>query len=305
MMDLIMASQKEIEATYDYMDDIFRVSLGDHADITGAMYNGNFSMTLEEAQKAKHAYILKGIKFKKGDKILDIGCGWGPLLDSVVKNGGKAVGVTLSPAQAKNCKNKGYEAYVKDWKNIDSKKFGKVDGIVSVGAFEHFCSIDELRAGKQDKIYGDFFKLCHDLLPKNGRLYLQTMMWGKRVPDPKDLDVNAKKLSDQWVMGHLEKFYPGSWLPNDLKHIEKCAKPYFKLASENNGRLDYIQTLKEWGKKASKPSLKKGVLALKLLPRYLSNKSFRQQITSLKYSCNRLVFEREIFSHQRMVFEKV
>ena len=72
-----MATQKEIEATYDYMDEIFRLSLGNHADITGAMYNGDFSMTLEEAQKAKHEYILSGIHFKKGDKILDIGCGWG------------------------------------------------------------------------------------------------------------------------------------------------------------------------------------------------------------------------------------
>ena len=65
-----MATQKDIEATYDYMDEIFRLSLGNHADITGAMYNGDFSLTLEEAQKAKHEYILAGIHFKKGDRVL-------------------------------------------------------------------------------------------------------------------------------------------------------------------------------------------------------------------------------------------
>ena len=71
-----MATQTEIADTYDYMDEIFRLSLGESADITGAMYNGDFSLTLEQAQKQKHEYILNGINFKPGDKVLDIGCGW-------------------------------------------------------------------------------------------------------------------------------------------------------------------------------------------------------------------------------------
>ena len=40
--------------------------------------------TLDEAQRAKHEYILKGINFKKGDRVLDIGCGWGPMLQAVL-----------------------------------------------------------------------------------------------------------------------------------------------------------------------------------------------------------------------------
>ena len=51
-----MATQTEIADTYDYMDEIFRLSLGESADITGAMYNGDFSLTLEQAQKQKHEY---------------------------------------------------------------------------------------------------------------------------------------------------------------------------------------------------------------------------------------------------------
>lgn len=301
-----MATQKEIEATYDYMDEIFRLNLGNHADISGAMYNGDFSLTLEEAQKAKHEYILAGIHFKKGDKVLDIGCGWGPVLEAVKNHGGQGIGFTLSPAQARVCRADGLDVSVKDWKDIDPKKIGHVDGIASVGAFEHFCSIKEMQKGKQEEIYDHFFRLCSDVLNKGGRLYLQTMMWGKKVPRyPEDTSVHAPKLSDEWVLGHLEKFYPGSWLPNNLEQIKKCASPYFKLISENNGRLDYIQTMKEWGKKTPQISLKKLFFILKLIPRYFFDKNFRYQITSLQYSCNRLCFEREILSHQRMVFEKI
>ncbi len=301
-----MATQKEIEATYDYMDEIFRLSLGNHADITGAMYNGDFSLTLEEAQKAKHEYILSGINFKKGDRILDIGCGWGPMLKIIKDRGGQGMGLTLSPAQATACRADGLDASVRDWKESDPKDIGRFDGVVSVGAFEHFCSIEELHRGKQEEVYGHFFKLCSDVMDGGGRLYLQTMLWGKRVPKyPEDFDVNAPKLSDRWVLGHLQKFYPGSWLPDSLEQIEKCASPYFKLVSENNGRLDYIQTIIDWGKESNKITLKKILLGLKLMPRYIMDKNFRYQVTSLRYSCNNLCFQREIMSHQRMVFEKI
>jgi cyclopropane-fatty-acyl-phospholipid synthase len=130
-------------------------------------------------------------------------------------------------------------------------------------------------------------------------------MWGKKIPSPEDLDASGRKLSDEWVLGYLSKFYPGSWLPNNLEQIVKCASPYFSLQAENNGRLDYIQTLKEWGTRINKFSLSKFLFELELLPKYILDKNFRQQITSLKYSCNRLCFEREIMSHQRLIFEKV
>lgn len=299
-----MANQKEIEEAYDYMDELFRESLGDHADYSNALYNGNFSLTLKEAQQAKHEYILKSLNFKKGDKILDIGSGWGPMLKEVKDRGGIEVGLSLSPAQVRACQAHGLNEILKDWKDVDPKEFGIFDGIISMGSFEHYCSVKEFQAGKQDEVYDKFFKLCYDLLKPGGRLFLQTMMWGKSVPKVEDLDVHAPKLSDNWVLGHLSKFYPGSWLPNGLDHIVKCANPYFKLISENNGRLDYIQTSNAGGKIVSEFSFKKLFLMLKLVPKYLTDKDFRYQITSYRYSCNRLAFERSLFDHQRMVFEK-
>lgn len=118
------------------------------------------------------------------------------------------------------------------------------------------------------------------------------------------MTVHAKKLSDEWIVGHVIKFYPGSWIPNGLEQLEKCASPYFRLISENNGRLDYIQTMQEWGRKMKKLSLKKILLGLKLVPRLIFDQNFRYQMTSLRYSCNQRCFERQIMSHQRMTFEK-
>jgi cyclopropane-fatty-acyl-phospholipid synthase len=298
-----MATQKQIEATYDYMDDVFRLSLGDHADISAAMYDGDFSLTLEQAQKKKHDFILDSLHIKRGDRVLEVGCGWGPMLNAIRERGAIGLGLTLSPAQAAACQADGLNAILKDFKELDPNE-SVFDAVVAVGPLEHFCSIEEFKAGKQDQIYDAFFKKCSQMLKPGGRLYVQTMLWGKRVPKPEEFDVNARKLSDNWVMGHLEKYYPGSWLPSGLEQLQKCADPYFAFISENNGRLDYIETLKEWGRKTLKFSFKKLWLVLKLLPKYIFDKNFRYQIVSFWYSCNQLVFEREIFTHQRTVFEK-
>src|ERR1700730_637447 len=143
----IMATREQIEATYNYMDEVFRVSLGEHGDLTCALYDGDFSKTLEQAQKDKHDYILDAIHFKAGSRVLDIGCGWGPMLKAVTERGGHAIGLTLSTRQADTCKRGGLEAYVQEWKEISRATFGPFDGIVSVGAFEHFCSLEEYLAG--------------------------------------------------------------------------------------------------------------------------------------------------------------
>ncbi len=120
-----MANQKNIEATYDYMDDIFQESLGSNADISCARYNNDFRLSLGDAQKAKHEFILNSLNFKTGDRILDIGCGWGPVLKAVKEKGGEGTGLTLSPAQAKACKKGGLNALIKDWKELCAHELGK------------------------------------------------------------------------------------------------------------------------------------------------------------------------------------
>lgn len=308
-----MANQQEIEETYDFMDEIFRVSFGEHADLTCAMFNGDFSKTLAQAQRDKHEYILQGIGFKPGFRVLDIGSGFGPMLKAVQEHGGHAIGLTLSRKQAEGCKRAGLEAYVKDWKEVTVDTFGTFDAIVSVGAFEHFCSVEEYLAGKQDATYDRFFRLCHDLLPPGGKLYLQTMMMGKHVPAYQHLSVQAKKGSDEYIAAIAREFFPGSWLPYGEEHILRVSAPYFEQVSHNNGRLDYIHTIEEWSKlwnftfsnfKYSQARLARLRVVSKLVPRFLTDRSFRLRTEFLRKGYDKECFRREIIDHQRMVFQK-
>lgn len=304
-----MANRREIEACYDWFDQFQILCLGDYSDVTCAFFNGDFSKTLDQAQRDKHRWVLDGINFKPGQKVLDIGCGRGPMLKAINERGGHGLGFTLSGWQANYCQGKGLDVKIQDYKTADPKEVGRVAGVVSIGALEHFCSIREFQDGKQDEVYRNFFKFCADVLPKEGRLYLHMMVWGKKVPNPADLTLDAPKDSDEIILARAIKFYPGSWLPKGKNQLIEAAKPYFDFLSANNGRLDYIETLNRWGQAipnlyTTNKIVPASIAAAKLLPRYLSNPDFRAQIAFLTNGDQKECFKREIMSHERMFFQK-
>jgi cyclopropane-fatty-acyl-phospholipid synthase len=299
-----VATQIQIEATYGYMDELFRIAFGDHGDCSCAMYDHDFSKTLEDAQRAKHEYILTNLNIAQGKKILDIGCGWGPVLRAVQERGAKGIGLTLSSKQAAACKRNGLEVVIADWKEIGLATFGQFDAIVSIGSFEHYCSKEEFLEGKQESIYRDFFHLCHDLLPSGGRLYLQTMLWGRNAPRLQDISLQAPKGSNGYIVAVAEKFYPGSWLPASTEQIVRSAEPFFKILSMKNGRSDYIETMTQWSRRTWRFSWDRLFVSFKTLRYFLWDRDFRFKLELLINSYNRECFRREIMDHQRLVFEK-
>jgi cyclopropane-fatty-acyl-phospholipid synthase len=73
--------------------------------------------------------------------------------------------------------------------------------------------------------------------------------------------------------------------------------------SSESGRLDYIETIKQWRSRFAQPSFRKTLMKARLVPRYLTSRDFRLAFTS-GVSANSVCFERELLDHYRMVFEK-
>lgn len=303
-VDSRMATQSQIGETYNYMDEFFRATYGQHADCTAAMYNGIHSQTLEQAQHAKHQYILTQLGIAAGHRVLDVGCGWGPVLHSLKQHGAEGVGITLSTKQAEACRKNGLNAHIADWKNLDPSTLGTFDGIVSVGAFEHFCSKEEFLEGRQLEIYKRFFTFCHSLLRPGGRFYLQTMTWGRNAPSVADISLQANKSSNRYIVALAEKFYPGSWLPRDEAQITESAHPYFSVVATNSGRLDYMQTIQQWNERL-KLTRSNSAALFSTLRYFLIDRNFRFKLMSLVRGCQYKCFEREIMDHRRIVLEKV
>jgi cyclopropane-fatty-acyl-phospholipid synthase len=298
-----MADREDLEFTYSLIDRIFRLSLGELADFSGAKYDGDFSLSLEEAQRRKHEYVAEQIGIGPGRRVLDLGCGWGPLLDFIRSRGGTGVGVTLSSAQAAACRRHGLHVHLHDAREVTRDSFGSFDAVASLGAFEHFCSPEEYRAGRQEEVYRGLFARIASLLPDEGRLYLQTMAFGRNMIPLDRIDINAPRESDAWYLALMGRQFPGSFLPYGQEQIVRSARPHFRLVSSTSGRLDYIETIRQWRKRFAAPSLRKTLLKLQLLPRWLTSADFRLAFTS-GVSANSVCFERELLDHYRLVFEK-
>jgi cyclopropane-fatty-acyl-phospholipid synthase len=279
------------------------LSLGELADFSGAKYDGDFSLTLEEAQRRKHDYVAEQIGIAPGRRVLDLGCGWGPLLDFVRRRGASGVGVTLSRAQLAACRRHGLDVHLFDARQLERDSFGEFDAVASLGAFEHFCSVEEYRAGQQDEIYRGLFERVAAVLPPRGRFYLQTMIFGPNMIPVEEVDIQAPRDSDAWYLALLQRQFPGSWLPLDEGQIIRAAEPRFALLASSDGRLDYIQTIGEWSKRTGARSLRKTLLKLRLVPRWLRSADFRLAFTS-GVGANKVCFERELLSHRRLVFER-
>src|ERR1700761_5545401 len=130
-----MADRDDLDFTYSLIDRIFRLSLGELADFSGAKYDGDFSLTLEQAQRRKHEYVAEQIGIGPGRRVLDLGCGWGPLLAFAREQGAGGVGVTLPSAQAKACRRHGLDVHLRDARRVTSEDFGAFDAVASLGAF--------------------------------------------------------------------------------------------------------------------------------------------------------------------------
>jgi cyclopropane-fatty-acyl-phospholipid synthase len=298
-----VADRAQLEFTYTTIDRIFRLSLGELADFSGAKYDGDFSLTLEQAQRRKHEYIAEQIGIAPGRRILDLGCGWGALLDFARSRGAPGVGVTLSAAQVASCRRHGLDVHLRDARGVTRASFGGFDAAASLGAWEHFCSPEDYRAGRQEAIYRQVFANVAGLLPSRGRFYLQTMVFGRNMIPVDEISEHAPRDSDAFVLYLLGCQFPGSWLPFGREQVVACAQPHFRLVESSSGRLDYIETITQWNRRIGAPSPRKTAAKLALLPRWALSERFRHAFAS-GVSANKVCFERELLDHFRMVFEK-
>src|SRR2546423_10178257 len=134
------------------------------------------------------------------------------------------------------------------------------------------------------------------------------MVFGGNMIPREQIDMEALRAipprdTDEWYIALLGRQFPGSWLPFGQEQVVGCAEPHFRLVSSVSGRLDYIETIRQWNARIGARSLKKTLLKLRLLPRWLTSADFRLAFSS-GVSANQACFQRELLDHYRLVFEK-
>jgi len=221
-------ARRNVAHHYDLSDELYDTFLDADRQYSCAYWTDPGDESLEQAQADKKAHIAAKLYLKPGQRVLDIGCGWGGMalyLHRVAKV--DVLGITLSEEQLKVARRRAEEAGVSDhvrFELIDYRKLdGQFDRIVSVGMFEHVGAAD----------YPTFFAACRRLLKRDGVMLLHTI--GKfgsasRAPDP---------FTDKYI-------FPGYHLPS-LSQMTAASEGARLIASDVEMlRLHYAYTLREW-----------------------------------------------------------
>jgi cyclopropane-fatty-acyl-phospholipid synthase len=222
-------SRRNVAHHYDVGNQLYELFLDRDLQYSCAYFTDP-SNSLEQAQDDKKAHIAAKLFLKPGQKVLDIGCGWGGMalyLNRVADV--DVLGITLSEEQLKVARRRAEEAGVADrvrFELIDYRHLeGRFDRIVSVGMFEHVGAAH----------YEEFYAKCRELLTDNGVMLLHTIgkLGGAGQPDP---------FTDKWI-------FPGYHLPSISQMASATEKVKLISSDIETLRLHYAYTLREWLKR--------------------------------------------------------
>ena len=224
-------SKKNIEHHYDIGGErgekLYDIFLDTKHRLYSCAYWKEDTKSLEEAQQNKIDHIVKKLDIKHGQKILEVGCGWGGMAFEIAKQKNcEVTGISLSKNQIKYCKQKAKDLSLDNQVNFELIDYRKVKGhydrIYSIGMFEH--------VGK--KFYNTFFKSMNNLLKNDGIFLLHTIGVIDKPTPP-------NKFINKYI-------FPGGVCPSFSQIITPIEKTGLIVSDSETLIRHYDKTLESW-----------------------------------------------------------
>lgn len=221
--------RKNIQHHYDIGNDFYKMWLDESMTYTCAYFH-SADDTLEVAQKNKREHIHRKLNLQPGQRVLEIGSGWGTaLIEAAERYGIQGVGVTLSDEQLRHSRALAAERGVSDkvefrlqnYRDITGEQF---DAIYSIGMYE--------AVGRHNAKH--YFDKLNELLVDGGTSVLHTIT--RQRPEG----------NQPWINKYI---FPGGYIPAGAEVVKSVASGNFRLVHSENLRLHYATTLDEWSKR--------------------------------------------------------
>jgi cyclopropane-fatty-acyl-phospholipid synthase len=231
-------SRKNIHAHYDLGNAFYRLWLDETMNYSSAWFEGDLSRPLPQAQNAKVKRALEMAGVKPGERVLEIGCGWGALAEqATVGLGASVVGVTLSTEQL-------------DHANARLQRLGVSTGAggqadlrlqdyrdIQDAPFDAICSIEMVEAVGR-AYWPQYFKAVSRLLKPGGRACVQSIVIDDALFDRY---VDSTDFIQQYI-------FPGGCLPCPREFRRQAEAAGLEVVDEFAFGADYAETLRRWRK---------------------------------------------------------
>lgn len=222
-------SRENISFHYDLGNAFYQCWLDESMTYSSALYERR-DQALEDAQNAKLRRIVELLDLRGGERVLEIGCGWGALAVRLAQCGASVTGVTLSSEQLAYARQQSREAGLKEAVSLELTDYRDVGG-----RYDRVVSIEMLEA-VGEAYWPDYFKTLRDRLKADGTAVLQVI-----TIDEARFDTYRK--SPDFIQLHV---FPGGMLPAKRLIAEQAKAAGLKLVSTESFAPSYAKTLAEW-----------------------------------------------------------
>ena len=224
-------ARRNIHAHYDLSNDFYSLFLDPSMTYSAGLFTGK-GVGLESAQKEKYKRLAEWAGLRRGDHVLEIGCGWGGFAEFAAGDlGCRVTGITLSKEQASFARRRLQERGLADRVDIRLVDYRDV-----TGTFDAIVSIEMLEAVGH-RYLGGFFEVCDRVLKPGGRVALQTIT----IPDQA---YDRYRRGSDWIRKYI---FPGGHLPS-LGAIQESIgrRTAFVVDRLDNIGESYATTLRQW-----------------------------------------------------------
>ncbi len=225
-------SRKNIHAHYDIGNPFYRLWLDETMNYSSAMFEGDFSKPTSEAQAVKVRRAIRECELQPGQRLLEIGCGWGALAECAAGEfGAHVTGVTLSTEQLEFARDRVARAGLADRTDLRLQDYRDI----ADGPYDAIASIEMFEAVGRE-YWDSFFTSLRDKLKPGGRACIQTIT----IRD--DLFERYLRSSD-FIQQYI---FPGGLLPSPSAFRAEAAKAGLEVVNECAFGFCYAETLRRW-----------------------------------------------------------
>ena len=225
-------SQKNIHAHYDLGNAFYRLWLDETMNYSAAIFKGDLTQPMAQAQTTKMRRALQLAGVNAGDRVLEIGCGWGALAEmATMEAGASVVGVTLSTEQLAFAQERMQSLGVTHQVDLRLQDYRDIQD----APFDAICSIEMVEAVGRE-YWPTYFATVARLLKPNGRACVQSIVIDDALFERY---VHSTDFIQQYI-------FPGGCLPCPREFRLQAAAAGLDVVDEYAFGHDYAETLRRW-----------------------------------------------------------